>query len=69
MKIAIFDCVLAHFALLGFFMSTSSRSVLESSSMPLLTTVQCLNFLDVDVLHVRLCSVLATMQCVVGWRF
>jgi hypothetical protein len=66
MKITILDCIFFYIAFLRFFMSTSSRSVHKSSSMPLLATVLRLN-LGVDVLHVRLCSIRATMQGGVGW--
>jgi hypothetical protein len=67
MEITILDCVLNCNAFLRFFVSTSSRSVHESSSMTMLATVLCLNFLGVDVLHLRSCRIEATMQGRVGW--
>ena len=62
MKITILDCVFSYIALPRFFVSTSSRSVHKSSSIPLLATVMRLYFLGVDALYVRLCSIRASTQ-------
>jgi hypothetical protein len=62
MKTTNLDCVFIYTALLHFFLSTSFRSVHKSLSEPFLATVPRLIFLGVDVLHVCLCSIRATMR-------